>query len=111
MANLTIKLYAFTLALVFGALSGCSSESPSEKWVEAPEALGVFQAAAKIEAISTKSSTPDVSCEAVIHSARDSFSRPNSSGFQVIARACGDAGLEFGEEIRCKSGRLQVKCQ
>lgn len=33
---------------------------------------------------------------------------PNTTGMQVIVAPCSQADLEFGKEVRCKDGRLQV---
>lgn len=86
------------------AVSGCSGDesttSRNEKWMDAPEAL-------------TKLGTPDMSCESLINDLHESLiitPDPNSPEFQMTVTPCRDAGLEFGKAIRCKFGRLQVKC-
>lgn len=103
------------LATLVGALAGCgggdSSASSDGKWIEAPDAFSVFQADAKLQAMVKKSGPADTSCDAVIGDAREILKEPDTTGFKVIARTCGTAGMAFADDIRCKSGRMQVKCQ
>jgi len=54
---------------------------------------------------------PDATCEDILGDAKESMKNPNSPGLGVIMRPCGNAGMAFGDDIRCKSGRLQVKCE
>jgi hypothetical protein len=98
------------------ALSGCGSDESSSdskgRWLEAADAQNNFGIAAQIEAIESKSESPDKSCEGIIGRVREAIKNPSeyTTGMLVIVSPCSDAGLEFGEEVRCESGRLQVKC-
>jgi hypothetical protein len=92
----------FITAIV--AISGCngseSTQGGDEKWLEVPEALIKF-------------GSPDTSCEAVINDLREAViinPNPDSSEFQMMVSPCSKADLEFGKAVRCKLGRLQVKC-
>jgi hypothetical protein len=100
----------------FPALPACDSgESTArggEKWLEAPDALNTYQVTANINTMESNPGFTDAGCEAVIEHIRESLIiNPGSSEVQVIVSACNNAGLEFGKAIRCKLGRLQVKCR
>jgi hypothetical protein len=100
------------------ALSGCGSSGESTtggdgKWLDATEALDKYRISAKMKAEESNSGQPDTSCEAIIEDVRESLiinPSSHSSEARVIVSPCSDAGLEFGKAIRCKLGRLQVKC-
>lgn len=58
-----------------------------------------------------KSGPADMTCDGVIGNAHEMLKDPTTGGFKMVARTCGTAGMAFADDIRCKSGRLQVKCQ
>jgi len=125
--NLTTRMHHLTyvnssafrcliLITAVAALSACdsgnSTASGGEKWLDAPEALDNYRITANKETMGSGSGSSESSCEATIGDIRESLIiNPGSSGVQVIVSACSDAGLKFGKAIRCKLGRLQVKCQ
>ena len=86
------------------AVSGCSGDksaaSRNEKWLDVPEAV-------------TKSGSPDTGCESMVNELHESLiisPDENSPEYLMTVSPCRDAGLKFGKAIRCKFGRLQVKC-
>jgi len=92
--------------------SGDSTARGGEKWLDAPEALDNYRITANNKPMKSGSGSSETSCEAIIGDIRESLIiNPGSSGVQVIVSACSDAGQKFGKAIRCKLGRLQVKCQ
>lgn len=104
------------LIAAVAALSACdsgnSTASGGEKWLDAPEALDNFRITDNKETTGSGPGSSESSCEAIIGDIRESLIiNPGSSGVQVIVSACSNAGLKFGKAIRCKLGRLQVKCQ
>jgi hypothetical protein len=102
---------AITLGCILILLSACGDGEPEGKWLDAPDAFGVYQASARVEAIGSKSGPPDTSCEAVIDEAREMLDQPQTSGFKVMAKYCSNAGMAFAREIRCAEGSFQVKCE
>jgi len=96
------------------ALPACDSGEPTaggdEKWLDAPDALDNFLIAVNKKTVVSDSS--GTSCESIIGDIRESLIiNPGATGVQMIVSACSDAGMKFGKAIRCKLGRLQVKCQ
>ena len=106
-----LLLVSFLAALPGCGDGGSSSSGGDGKWIEAPDAFSLFQADAKFQAMKNKSGPADTSCDAVIGSAQEILKDPGTAGFKVIARTCGTAGMAFADDIRCKSGRMQVKCE
>jgi hypothetical protein len=109
---------AFRCLMLIGAVmalpgcdSGKSAASGGEKWLEAPDAFNHYRLTADNKTMESGSGSPDTSCESIIDDIRESLIiNPGSSEIQVIVSPCSDAGLTFGKAIRCKLGRLQVKC-
>jgi hypothetical protein len=104
------------LLSAFAALPACDSGEPTarvgEQWLDAPEALDNYRITANKNTMGSGSGSAGTGCETVIENIRESLIiNPGSSAVQVIVSACSDAGLKFGKAIRCKLGRLQVKCQ
>ena len=103
------------LIAAIAALSACSSGESTGgggKWLEAPDALNDYRLTANKKSMESNPVSPDASCEAIIEHIRESLIiNPGSSEAQVIVSACSQAGLKFGKAIRCKLGRLQVKCR
>lgn len=96
---------------LFLAVSACGSDG---KWLEAPNALNLAQAGAQVQALSSNSgSAGDTSCEAMLPHIESAVKKANPQNFifQAAIDPCSKAGMEFGEELRCTSGRLQVLCQ
>jgi len=89
-----------------------SATSDKGKWLEAANALQVVQVGARNEALLARIDPPDTSCEALLPETEKKLQNPSSvpSLFKVITDPCTNAGLEYGERIRCESGRLQVLC-
>jgi hypothetical protein len=91
--------------------SGESTANSGEKWLEAPDALNNYRLTANNQTMESGSGSADTGCETIIEDIRESLIiNPGSSELQVIVSPCSDAGLKFGKAIRCKLGRLQVKC-
>ena len=104
------------LIAAVAALSACdsgnSTASVGEKWLDAPEALDNFRITDNKETTGSGPDSSESSCEAIIGDIRESLIiNPGSSGVQVMVSTCSNAGQKFGKAIRCKLGRLQVKCQ
>lgn len=92
-------------------LSACGSDG---KWLEAPNALNLAQLGAQAQALSSNSgSAGDTSCEALLPRIESAVKKANPQNFifQAAIDPCSKAGMEFGEELRCTSGRLQVLCR
>ena len=111
---------SWTLLLILAAVSGCGGDSASSnsgKWLEASEAQAMYAAFAKANAMMAAEgqpdflNQPDATCEDILGDAKEAMKNPSSPGLGVIMRPCGNAGMAFGDDIRCKSGRLQVKCE
>jgi hypothetical protein len=103
------------LIAAVAALPACDSGEPSasggEKWLDAPDALDNYRITANRKTMESGSGSSESSCEAIIGDIRESLIiNPGSSELQVIVSPCSDADLRFGKAIRCKLGRLQVKC-
>jgi len=117
MKNIRFKNHAVLWMLFLGAaLAGCDSGGSvggAEKWLEAQDAQNNYGIAANIHALESKTGPADTSCEGIIEEVRKSIANPGEyvTGMQVIIAPCNQASLEFGEEVRCKDGRLQVMCQ
>jgi hypothetical protein len=92
-------------------LSACGEDKPEGKWLDAPDAFGVYQASAKIDAHQSQSGPADTSCEAVIDRAKGRLDQPQTSGFKVMAKYCSAAGMAFARDVRCADGSFQVKCE
>lgn len=103
--------FAVTLPGALMLLSGCGDDQSAGKWLDAPDAFGVYQASARIEAIQSQSGPADTSCEAVIDRAKARMDQPETSGFKVMAKYCSNVGMAFAREVRCAEGSFQVKCQ
>jgi hypothetical protein len=95
-----------------GCDGGKSTASGGEKWLEAPDAINNYRLTANNKTMESDPDSPEKSCETIIEDIRESLIiNPGSPEIQVIVSPCSDAGLKFGKAIRCKLGRLQVKCQ
>ena len=92
-------------------LSACGEDKPKGKWLDAPDAFGVYQASAKIDAMQSQSGPADTSCEAVIDRAKGRLDQPQTSGFKVMAKYCSAAGMAIARDVRCADGSFQVKCE
>ena len=106
---------AFVFSCFLTALAACSDEG---KWVDAPDAFGVFQASLRADAIramgkdafgAEPSEAP--TCEAVLERAKGILDQPQMSGYKVMANYCGNAGMAFTKQIRCEQGSFQVQCK
>lgn len=90
--------------------AGCSdngsSPSAESKWLEAPMALTIYLANTEL----IMSGRDKEGCPVVIEDVRKGLNDPEMYGTQALLKQCSDAGMEFGEEVRCKDKRLQVKC-
>lgn len=119
MSYLNDRSYRTLLIIsVLVVVSGCGGSSTSGRWLESADAQGVYEADIRITAI-TSGDNPDpfqevnTTCEAVLGEAQEDLDDPgdNVEIIQVIARPCTNAGLEFQNEVRCETGRLQALCQ
>ncbi len=105
-------IVAATAVLLLSALiAGCGE---SGKWVEAPQVLYMYQQNAKARAMMESGDwdSSETVCEDHLEEAREDIeeSGANNLILQQLVRTCGNAGFQFGEQVRCTSGRLQVKC-
>jgi hypothetical protein len=95
-----------TVFVVVGCSGNSSSSSSEGKWLEAPAALAIYLANTDL----ITSGRDKEGCPVVIEDVRKGLSDPEMYGTQALLKQCSDAGMEFGEEVRCKDKRLQVKC-
>jgi hypothetical protein len=94
-------------------------------WLDAPDeynkngvaaeirAVDVYKkdgVAAEIRALDTPSGSPERTCEVIVHKVRESLMSHNAE-LAGIDAPCNKVGLEFAAAVRCRSGRMQVKCQ
>jgi hypothetical protein len=98
------------------ALSACGD---SGKWVEAPDTLSMYagmdrarQMQEQIEA-NERPTAESRNCEDLLGQMRDHIKQARAGNimFQQMVRNCADIGMQYGSEVRCESGRLQVKCK
>ena len=113
MSYARFKMYSsLVLISALGVMSGCGDDG---KWFEGMAAQALYEAQAGIDAIDAGADpfSVDKSCEVIIKLARESLdhSAEAVTGIQAMAKPCNDAGLEFGNKLRCESGRLQVLCR
>ncbi len=95
------------------------------RWLDAPDEYNKYGVAEEIRAVNaynkggidaeirtleSPSGPPERNCQVVAEKVRESLKNPNA-GPSGIAVPCNRLGLEFAAAVRCKSGRLQVKCQ
>ncbi|MFN2202534.1 MAG: hypothetical protein ACK2UO_15130 [Caldilineaceae bacterium] len=95
-----------TIFVVVGCGHNDSSPSTEGKWLEAPAALTIYLANTDL----ITSGRDKEGCPVVIEDVRKGLNDPEMYGTQALLKQCSDAGMEFGEEVRCKDKRLQVKC-
>jgi hypothetical protein len=95
-----------TIFVVAGCGDNSSSPSAEGKWLEAPAALTIYLANTDL----IMSGRDKEGCPVVIEDVRKGLNDPEMYGTQALLKQCSDAGMEFGEEVRCKDKRLQVKC-
>ena len=98
-----------SIATIF-AVAGCgdngSSQSAGGKWLEAPAVLSLYLANTDL----ITSGRDKEGCPVVIEDVRKGLDDPSNYGTQGLLKICSTAGLEFGDDVRCKDKRLQVKC-
>jgi len=110
------RLSVFATAIAFFLLSACGD---SGKWVEAPDTLAMYAGMDKARQMTEQieqNRAPNAekrSCPELLEQMREHIAKaePGNLMFQQMVRNCGDLGMQFGEEVRCESGRLQVKCK
>ena len=101
--------WIFAIAYMFAA-AGCgnhgASRSADGKWLEAPAALAIYLANTDL----IMSGRDKEGCPVVIEEVRKGLTDPAMYGTRALLKQCSDAGMEFGEAVRCKDKRLQVRC-
>tara|TARA_R110002110_G_scaffold291986_2_gene506097 strand:+ start:66425 stop:66757 length:333 start_codon:yes stop_codon:yes gene_type:complete len=107
------KLVAALLApVVFSGLSACGD---SGKWVEAPDTLTMYERMDRARRMMENDtiSADGRSCAELLGQMQEHIESADSGNimFQQMVRNCGDIGMQFGAEVRCESGRLQVRCE
>lgn len=96
-------------------LAGLSACSDSGRWVEAPETLTMYESMDRARRMleNNATSAESRSCSELLGQMREHIEAAESGNimFQQMVRNCGDIGMRFGAEVRCESGRLQVRCE
>lgn len=107
------KLVAALLAPVI--LSGLSACGDGGKWVEAPDTLTMYESMDRGRRMmeNNTASADSRSCSELLGQMREHIEAAESDNimFQQMLRNCGNLGMQFGAEVRCESGRLQVRCE
>lgn len=97
---------------VLATLSACGD---SGKWVEAPDTLSMYATMDRGRRMMENNahSAESRSCQDLLGQMRSHIEAAESDNimFQQMLRNCGNLGMQFGGEVRCESGRLQVRCQ
>lgn len=104
MARVAITVSAIPLTL------GCGDGSDA-KWIDAPMAMSALESQVQMDALMHKSTKADTSCVGLLKKANEQVDDPTTIGFKLMAKACGNGGMAFAREARCKERSLQIKCQ
>lgn len=106
------RVAALLLPVVFSGLSACGD---SGQWVEAPDTLTMYERMDRgLRMMENNTSSADTrSCSELLGQMQEHIegAAPDNIMFQQMVRNCGDIGMQFGAEVRCESGRLQVRCE
>ena len=114
MVRIRTTILGATVALSF--LSACNQGG---KWVEAPDTLAMYERMDRVRQMqerveANKAPTSEGrSCSDLLGQMREHIAAAEADNilFRRLVRNCGDLGMQFGADVRCEDGRLQVKCQ
>jgi hypothetical protein len=98
--------------LLVPTISGCSDNSSGEsaggKWLDAPKVLADYLANTEL----IISGRDREGCPAVIETIRKQLAEGASTfGTSAVLEVCSNAGLQFGDKVRCEGKRLLVNCK
>ncbi len=110
------SITSVTATVIVCVLSACGEGG---KWVEAPDTLSMYERmdrARQMEEQIAANERPNAegrTCPELLGQMREHIAdaKPDNIMFQQMVRNCGNIGMQFGAEVRCQAGRLQVKCE